>query len=114
MNTMLGFFLTLASFLTFCDAYCMSKPLQLEGEELPKGCRDSNGVMHDFNTHWQYDCTSCSCDSRAGLSCCSMVMKPHGYDKDKCQEIFNKEKCTISVVEKADPTVPCEVPAYVG
>ncbi|XP_036592370.1 beta-microseminoprotein J1-like [Trichosurus vulpecula] len=113
-NTMLRVLLALAIFVTYCDAQCVVMPLEISPGGGAEGCRDSNGVMHDFDTQWESNCMSCSCDASFGLSCCSKVMRPTGYDEVKCKEIFNEETCTIAVVEKVDPTVSCEVTGYVG
>ena len=50
-------------------------------------------------------------------TCCSSVNAsaaiPMGYDKDKCQAVFNKETCTYTVLEKKDPLKNCTVTAWV-
>ncbi|XP_036592369.1 beta-microseminoprotein J1-like [Trichosurus vulpecula] len=113
-NTMLGVLFALAIFVIFCDAWCTVTPLEISPGGGAEGCMDSNSVMHNFDTQWESNCMSCSCDARVGLSCCSKVMRPTGYDEVKCKEIFNKETCTIAVVEKVDPTVSCEVTGSIG
>ncbi|XP_036590316.1 beta-microseminoprotein E1-like [Trichosurus vulpecula] len=111
---MLGVLLALATSVTFCDAQCTFKPLVITPGSTLEGCMDSDGVMHDFDTQWESNCVRCSCSSRVGLSCCSMVTRPNGYDKVNCKEIFNKRTCTFTVVQKVKPTVPCKVTRYIG
>ncbi|XP_036592372.1 beta-microseminoprotein J1-like [Trichosurus vulpecula] len=106
--------LALALFVTLCDAQCTFKPLEISPGHGPKGCRDSKGVMHDFDTRWQSNCVSCSCDARFGLSCCSTVIKPMGYDTFKCVEIFNRQSCRIIAVQKVNPAADCEAVLYQG
>lgn len=36
-----------------------------------------------------------------------------GYDRDKCQAVFNKETCTYTVLEKENPSKTCAVEAWV-
>lgn len=36
-----------------------------------------------------------------------------GYDRDKCQAVFNKETCTYTVLEKKNPSKTCAVEAWV-
>ncbi|XP_027702164.1 beta-microseminoprotein-like [Vombatus ursinus] len=114
MNAMLGVLFALAIFVTFCDAECTFFPLEISPGGEPEGCRDSKGELHAFNTQWESNCMRCSCNSRYGLVCCSMVVKPKDYDNVACKEIFNQQSCTISVVEKANPAVACNVPRYSG
>ena len=38
---------------------------------------------------------------------------PMGYDRDKCQAVFNKETCTYTVLEKKNPSKTCAVEAWV-
>ncbi|KFO04727.1 Beta-microseminoprotein, partial [Balearica regulorum gibbericeps] len=77
-------------------------------------CRDSNGEVHKFDSHWRNaDCYDCTC-SRDGISCCSSFATPVGYDKEKCISIFNKEECTYKVVEKDDHSKECPVHEWVG
>ncbi|XP_036592367.1 beta-microseminoprotein-like [Trichosurus vulpecula] len=113
-DTMLGVLLALAIFVTFCDAQCTFTPLEISGGYAPRGCRDSKGVMHDFDTQWEIDCVYCLCESRVGLSCCNMVRRPTTYDKKNCMEVFDKDYCLYIPVLRASPSVPCEVSLYVG
>ena len=50
-------------------------------------------------------------------TCCSSlngsVAIPMGYDRDKCQAVFNKETCTYTVLEKKNPLKNCTVTAWV-
>ncbi|XP_072482425.1 beta-microseminoprotein-like [Notamacropus eugenii] len=78
------------------------------------GCRDLNGAMHAFNSQWHSDCELCTCGETYGIHCCSTLKRPMHYDKKNCQEIFYKEACMITVVQKANPSINCEVLYYVG
>uniref|UniRef100_A0A674K069 Microseminoprotein beta n=1 Tax=Terrapene triunguis TaxID=2587831 RepID=A0A674K069_9SAUR len=73
-----------------------------------------NGVLHEFNSEWKTkDCQSCSC-SKETMGCCSLVITPMDYDKEKCESIFYEETCSYKVVEKADPSKLCKVHGAVG
>uniref|UniRef100_A0A7N4NRV9 Beta-microseminoprotein n=2 Tax=Sarcophilus harrisii TaxID=9305 RepID=A0A7N4NRV9_SARHA len=111
-NTMLRVLLALAIFVTLCDAQCSLLPLDKDSKEL-QGCKDSSGIIHDFNSEWKDNCKKCSCTSE-GINCCSMIKSPVGYDKVNCQEIFLEESCSYKVIEKANPLKACEVQDYVG
>ncbi|NXL42824.1 MSMB protein, partial [Podilymbus podiceps] len=77
-------------------------------------CRDSDGQLHEFDSHWKNaDCYDCSC-SRSGMNCCSSFVTPVGYDEEKCVSIFNKETCSYKVVEKDDHSEECPIHEWVG
>uniref|UniRef100_A0A6I8NUJ0 Beta-microseminoprotein n=1 Tax=Ornithorhynchus anatinus TaxID=9258 RepID=A0A6I8NUJ0_ORNAN len=85
-----------------------------KGGEVGRGCTDSSGVVHELGSEWKTDdCYSCQCFSES-ISCCSLLHRPVGYDKEKCKEVFHKESCTITVVEKADPSKFCHFEGMVG
>nr|XP_020850337.1 beta-microseminoprotein-like [Phascolarctos cinereus] len=114
MNTMLVVLLALALFVTFCDAQCTFIPLEIVNGYQPGGCSDGKGTIHSFGTQWQSNCVHCSCEERVGLSCCNIVMRPMGYDKKQCTEVFKQESCIYIPVNKANPSRYCEVKMYVG
>ncbi|XP_078007720.1 beta-microseminoprotein-like [Phascolarctos cinereus] len=113
-NTMLGVLLALAIFVTFCDAQCTFFPFEIIDGYQPRGCRDSKGIMHEFDTQWESDCMHCSCEVNIGQVCCSMVMRPTVYDKNECLEIFVRHACIYYTVKRSDPSILCEVSQYTG
>ncbi|XP_007478123.1 beta-microseminoprotein J1-like [Monodelphis domestica] len=114
MNSILGVLLTWTIVMTSCDAQCYLTQLEITLGSQPEGCKDAHGVLKQFNTKWKTDdCQSCECTDQ-GTECCSLVKKPFLYDKNKCQEVFHKENCTYTVVEKENPLKPCEVLGYIG
>ncbi|KFQ74033.1 Beta-microseminoprotein, partial [Phoenicopterus ruber ruber] len=77
-------------------------------------CRDSNGELHEFDSHWRNaDCYNCFC-SRMGIQCCASFVRPADYDKEKCVSIFNRKTCTYKVVEKKDHSKECPAHVWVG
>ncbi|XP_072484628.1 beta-microseminoprotein-like [Notamacropus eugenii] len=111
---MLGILPALAIFVTFCDADCTFRPLEIIAGVVPKGCKDGNGAFVEFGTQWESNCVRCTCYLGLGLNCCSTVIRPKNYDKVKCKEIFNKFTCSMYAVQKANPSLACEVNQYVG
>ncbi|XP_074088674.1 beta-microseminoprotein-like [Macrotis lagotis] len=111
---MLALVLALAVFVTFCDASCINIPLELYIDEEPTGCKDEKGQFYPFETKWTSNCQTCECNPRVGIMCCNMIMKPLGYDKVNCKEVFNKEKCEMTVVKKRKPSETCKVMMYLG
>ncbi|CAH2321774.1 Hypothetical predicted protein [Pelobates cultripes] len=101
--------------VTQCNAACYTQMNALSpGGEEPKGCLDENGVLHEFNTRWRTkDCLDCSCGT-AWISCCSAHGRPVNYDKKKCFVKYDKNACTVEVLQKKDPTKECERYAMVG
>ncbi|NXE72801.1 MSMB protein, partial [Cochlearius cochlearius] len=70
-------------------------------------CRDSNGELHKFGSHWRNaDCYDCYC-SGLGMHCCSSFTIPVVYDGEKCVKILNKETCTFKAVKKDDHSKEC-------
>ncbi|NXB76781.1 MSMB protein, partial [Donacobius atricapilla] len=52
------------------------------------------------------DCFTCSCSER-GMSCCSLLHAPVGFDKKDCKVVFNRKRCDYDVVQKDDPSRLC-------
>ncbi|XP_068920032.1 beta-microseminoprotein, partial [Petaurus breviceps papuanus] len=113
-NAMLGVLLALAIFVTLCYARCSYTPLKITDGSPPSGCKDRYGAMHEFNRLWIYNCMHCSCDSRIGLTCCLMLMKPRLYDRKHCKIILDQQTCMFIPVNKAKPSKKCEVSDYVN
>ncbi|XP_038264163.1 beta-microseminoprotein-like isoform X1 [Dermochelys coriacea] len=106
----LGILLAFDILVTLCDAFCFFE--QNDPLNYTKGCiRD--GKLHGFGTSWTANCNRCYC-SPNGIRCCSIYHSPSGYDREKCESIFNMDTCSYSVVEKADPSKACEVHSWVG
>uniref|UniRef100_A0A452HG73 Uncharacterized protein n=1 Tax=Gopherus agassizii TaxID=38772 RepID=A0A452HG73_9SAUR len=104
MKCFLGILLAFGILVTLCDAFCFyvrNDPL-----ESTKGC-SQDGKLHGFGTSWTANCNRCHC-SQDGIRCCSTYRSPGDYDREKCESIFNKETCSFSVVEKADPSKACK------
>ncbi|XP_074011048.1 beta-microseminoprotein-like [Numenius arquata] len=114
VKTTLACLLLLAISATPSNAYCFFerfKPGVSDGVIL--GCLNSQGEVHKFGSWKTEDCHNCSC-SRRGIHCCSSFASPAGYDKEKCESIFNKETCTYKVVKKNDHSKECPVKGWVG
>ncbi|XP_061261686.1 beta-microseminoprotein isoform X2 [Bos javanicus] len=126
MNALLFSFVVLATFVTLCNAQCYFIPNESSASngDLPDpgiearspalaGCKDLSGVTHELKSDWKTEnCESCHC-SNDGIECCNTAAIPMGYDRDKCQAVFNKETCTYTVLEKKDPLKNCTVTAWV-
>ncbi|XP_019411279.1 PREDICTED: beta-microseminoprotein-like [Crocodylus porosus] len=111
MKWFLGFFLAIGILVTVCDAYCYFQQNNLK--ESTEGCIQ-NGELYEFGTAWRSeDCHSCNCSHR-GIRCCSTVHSPVNYDRNMCRMVFNKDTCSVKVVEKTDPSKECEVHGWVG
>uniref|UniRef100_A0A4W2EQK4 Beta-microseminoprotein n=1 Tax=Bos indicus x Bos taurus TaxID=30522 RepID=A0A4W2EQK4_BOBOX len=109
-NALLFSFVVLATFVTLCNAQCYFIPNESSASN---GCKDLSGVTHELKSDWKTEnCESCHC-SNDGIECCNTAAIPMGYDRDKCQAVFNKETCTYTVLEKKDPLKNCTVTAWV-
>uniref|UniRef100_A0A5F8HIP3 Beta-microseminoprotein n=2 Tax=Monodelphis domestica TaxID=13616 RepID=A0A5F8HIP3_MONDO len=113
-NSILGVLLTWTIVMTSCDAYCYVSPLRVSLGSQPEGCKDLQGVLRSLKTQWKNNaCEICDC-SYDGITCCSLVMTPIGYDENNCNAVFDPETCTHIAVQKENPLKPCEVPIYIG
>ncbi|CAF3367570.1 unnamed protein product [Rotaria socialis] len=92
------------------QAHCSSKALQ---SPKARNCGVIDGKLRSFNDSWKTnDCQQCSCQ-RSGISCCSSLVTPVGYDKS-CQAVLNKRLCQYDVVKKTNPSIKCRVTSAVG
>ncbi|NXK51582.1 MSMB protein, partial [Chauna torquata] len=67
------------------------------------------GKLYPFGEISRTDnCFRCSCSQEA-ISCCSLFHTPVGYDKNRCEIVFNKKSCSYNVVQKKDPSKECFV-----
>ncbi|KAM6066848.1 beta-microseminoprotein-like [Chlamydotis macqueenii] len=114
-KTILACLLVLAISMPLSNASCFFQPLkQGTSDHENEGCHDSEGVLHEFDSHWRTDdCFDCSC-TRSGIDCCTSYATPVGYDEEKCVSIFNKETCTYIVVNKDDQSKECAIHEWVG
>nr|XP_015202065.1 PREDICTED: beta-microseminoprotein-like [Lepisosteus oculatus] len=90
-----------------CNGYCTFEPLIIEDiYNLPTGCNDTNGVLHEFGSEWKTaDCFKCSC-TEYGIDCCSIILTPV-KTPPKCEMIVNKKDCTWKLVLKNDHSKEC-------
>ncbi|XP_055444470.1 beta-microseminoprotein [Bubalus kerabau] len=113
-NALLFSFVVLATFVTLCNAQCYL---------IPNESSASNG-----SSTAGYFLSSKDKKRQAGAGCLASgesralgllelaavhVAIPMGYDRDKCQAVFNKETCTYTVLEKKNPLKNCTVTAWV-
>ncbi|XP_068111409.1 beta-microseminoprotein-like [Hyperolius riggenbachi] len=112
MRLLLAICVVVVATVVLCDASCFRDNLQFNLKSKSKGCMH-NGKIHKVNTDWTDKCLECSC-SRFGLNCCSKVMTPAEYDRDNCNAELDEVSCTYKVTRKDDPSVACEVTAFVG
>uniref|UniRef100_A0A8C8RNN1 Beta-microseminoprotein n=1 Tax=Pelusios castaneus TaxID=367368 RepID=A0A8C8RNN1_9SAUR len=110
MKCFLGILFAFVIVVTLCDAYCffqLNDPL-----ESLDGCIQ-DGKQHQFGSSWTANCHRCHCGQN-GIRCCSIFHTPSGYDKEKCESIFNARTCSYTVVEKGNPSKDCEVLGWSG
>ncbi|XP_036758518.2 beta-microseminoprotein isoform X2 [Manis pentadactyla] len=108
MSALLRSLVVLTTFVTLCNAQCYVVPRENTLE-----CQDPNGVTHPLNSRWKTEnCQECEC-GQDGITCCSTLAVPKGYDTVKCQKIFIKETCTHKVVERKNPGKECFVSGWV-
>ncbi|XP_035123548.1 beta-microseminoprotein J1 [Callithrix jacchus] len=113
MNVLLGGLVIFATFATLCNASCYLILNDVVPGESTKECTDLKGNKHPINSKWRTDsCDICTCQEKE-ISCCTLVATPVGYDIHKCQKIFNKEECKLTVVEKKNPHKTCDVSAWI-
>ncbi|XP_007478114.2 beta-microseminoprotein-like [Monodelphis domestica] len=104
MNTIPGILLIWTIFGTLYE--------EVNTEFQSYGCKDHNGKIHGLFFSWiNEDCEVCHCFV-AGMKCARLIARPIGYDKDKCEEIFDKESCRYEAVEKDNPSQSCDVSKY--
>ncbi|XP_053307303.1 beta-microseminoprotein-like [Spea bombifrons] len=110
----LTFALVLSALVVLSSAACYSDNLTLNPKTRTKVCI-MDGKIHSIGTKWKTpQCERCTCGP-SGMHCCTDYMKPAGYDKAKCEAIFDQEKCTYNLVRKDDPSKKCnEAAIYIG
>ncbi|KYO25156.1 beta-microseminoprotein-like [Alligator mississippiensis] len=107
MKFLLVLLLVLIVLGTLCDAGCYMRPPN------KYGCIE-NGKRYKFGVVWNTDdCYKCKCKRRA-MTCCNVVFTPQNYDKVNCVALFHKRTCTIRVVRKKNPDIPCKIYNGVG
>ncbi|KAF5921980.1 hypothetical protein HPG69_015430, partial [Diceros bicornis minor] len=119
-NALLCSLLVWATFVTLCNAQCYVILNENTPDNLSNECKDLDGVTHPMNSTWKTEsCVECSC-GQDGINCCNTlcfclndsVAVPVGYDKIKCQKIFNKETCSYKVVERENAEKICSVSGW--
>ncbi|XP_052046276.1 beta-microseminoprotein-like [Apodemus sylvaticus] len=108
----LGSLLFLATLVVACKAQCTIEKLQRLPNQTSDECIDADGDKHFLNTTWKKKCARCSCDKNS-ISCCSIIARPVGYDKEKCEKHFYPENCTYRVVEQKNPGKTCRVNGWI-
>ncbi|KAK2501189.1 hypothetical protein MC885_005221, partial [Smutsia gigantea] len=112
-SALLRSLVALTTFVALCNAQCYVIPRESTPGDSSNECRDPNGVAHPLNSKWKTEnCEECHCGQN-GISCCSTLAVPMGYDTVKCQRIFIKETCTQKVVERKNPRKECFVSGWV-
>ncbi|KAM8860227.1 beta-microseminoprotein-like [Spinachia spinachia] len=105
-------FVCLLGLVVLCHSDCFFHKLAPEDpNNPPKGCVDTDGKHHDFDSEWdiQGDCMACSCTSD-GLSCCSKMPDAATVDiPEECELVVHKETCSAQVVLKSDKTKECQL-----
>ncbi|XP_051779482.1 small serum protein 3-like isoform X2 [Erpetoichthys calabaricus] len=75
MNALLCLALGLLATATLCHGQCMMSLPEIDpvtGEPVP-GCRDDEGVLHNFGSTWNNKrCYACSCN-KYGAQCCNRI-----------------------------------------
>ncbi|XP_060096954.1 beta-microseminoprotein [Heteronotia binoei] len=107
MRPLLLSFSILALFWPLCDAQCSRTPVS------ENGCI-KRGKLHHVHTVWRTNnCERCECKPEA-MVCCSRVLTPTKYNREKCIPMFHKPTCSIRVVKKNNPSAFCRVFSAVG
>ncbi|KAL8186786.1 UNVERIFIED_CONTAM: hypothetical protein K2H54_011323 [Gekko kuhli] len=119
MSRLLLSLLILALPWAFCDARCSRTPVSENGSVQPfvvpyvSGCI-KHGKLHHVHTVWRTNnCERCECNPEE-MVCCSRVLTPTSYNREKCIPMFHKPTCSIRVVKKNNPSEFCKVFAGVG
>uniref|UniRef100_A0A5F8GK64 Beta-microseminoprotein n=1 Tax=Monodelphis domestica TaxID=13616 RepID=A0A5F8GK64_MONDO len=111
-NTILGILLTWTIFGTLYEAQCTDIPLEFKTDDHSNGCKDRHGEFHELNIYWISDyCEICQCDEEE-MECSSLILRPADYDKEKCEEVFDRESCIFKPVEKDNPSKSCNATEY--
>ncbi|XP_059129116.1 beta-microseminoprotein [Peromyscus eremicus] len=111
-KALLGSLLFLAILVTACNAACTFQRHKTLSNRSPDECLDSDGSKHGVGTYWTINCTKCYCE-KDGINCCSQILMPTGYDKEKCKTIFHQDMCKYTVVEKNNEAKFCRVDSWV-
>uniref|UniRef100_K7E120 Beta-microseminoprotein n=1 Tax=Monodelphis domestica TaxID=13616 RepID=K7E120_MONDO len=111
-NAIIGVFLTWNIIVTSCNTQCKITPLEIFKQITSKGCKDPHGLKHALHSQWQSDrCENCACTEK-GMVCCSIIMRPIGYNTASCKLIFDKKHCVYVAVMKNNPSQTCKFSSY--
>ncbi|NWU42869.1 MSMP protein, partial [Hylia prasina] len=82
--------------------YFQAKGLCPMPEKYGRDCAElRNGIMGQC-TH----CLLCTCLPPIGVGCCETTQHPIDFP-DWCEAHYDTQTCQISVVQKANPSLPC-------
>ncbi|KAM4032584.1 beta-microseminoprotein-like [Anomaloglossus baeobatrachus] len=95
-------------FVGVCNAYCFEQlpEANIDGGD-PEGCIHE-GEVHKLGSSWRLNCVDCDCSEDGSMRCCSTSGRPVGYNKVKCEVIFDEETCIHRVVRKDNPNKTCK------
>ncbi|NWH54597.1 MSMP protein, partial [Fregata magnificens] len=65
------------------------------------------GKQFSLGESWlSTNCLLCTCLHPIGVGCCEITQHPIDFP-DWCEAHYNSQTCQISVVQKANPSLPC-------
>ncbi|KAM4664785.1 prostate-associated microseminoprotein-like [Discoglossus pictus] len=72
-----------------------------------KGVCEHDGRMYSIGDTWmKQDCYQCICLNPLGVGCCDNTLQPVDYPA-WCEVIRRPDSCSLVVVMKANPRIPC-------
>ncbi|MEE6522555.1 hypothetical protein FKM82_021151, partial [Ascaphus truei] len=71
------------------------------------GVCEHEGILYSIAETWETrDCYQCICLKPLGVGCCDNTLRPVDYP-DWCEVIRRADSCSLVVVMKANPRIPC-------
>ncbi|KAJ1212642.1 hypothetical protein NDU88_000297 [Pleurodeles waltl] len=68
---------------------------------------DFDGREYTLGESWlSPDCMLCTCLYPIGVGCCEITQHPIDFP-DWCEAHYDAQTCQVSVVQKANPSLPC-------
>ncbi|KAJ8382243.1 hypothetical protein SKAU_G00030210 [Synaphobranchus kaupii] len=90
---------------------CLALPTQCHFNS--KGLCEYKGKHYSLGETWmESGCLHCTCLHPMGVGCCEMIQRPVDFPA-WCEVRVETETCTVTVVQIADPRLPC-VPGQDG
>ncbi|RXN01155.1 Prostate-associated microseminoprotein [Acipenser ruthenus] len=75
---------------------------------------EHNGLQYEISESWMdSDCLLCTCLHPVGVGCCEITQHPIDFP-DWCEALYDPQSCQITVVQKANPRLPCVSSAEFG